>query len=148
MRTTCFLSYTMTTADANNQRGVVPIGRQFDFLGDAETELMILCDGDESLCLGYDEVKFFNEVYVGDHMSYHATLLKKGNTSRLCRVQAFKLATPAFRLGVKDAKITDMIWFDEPLLVSDGTVTLVVKKERQRGEQPDGVVKTPWLKLD
>lgn len=148
MRTTAFLSYTMTTADANNPRGVVPIGRQFDFLGDAETELMILHDGDESLCLGYDEVTFFDEVYVGDHMSYHATLLKAGNTSRLCRVQAFKLATPAVRLGIEGAQDTDMVWFDEPRRVSDGTVTLVVKKERQRGEQPDGAVKDPWRELD
>ena len=45
MRTEAFLSYKMTTADANNPEGVIPVGRQFDFIGDVETELMILNDG-------------------------------------------------------------------------------------------------------
>ena len=52
MRKVSYLSYTMTTADANNPDGIVPVGRQFDFIGDVETEEMILVDGDESLCLG------------------------------------------------------------------------------------------------
>ena len=51
------LSYKMTTADANDPEGRIPFGRQFDFIGDVETELMILNDGDESLCLGYTDGK-------------------------------------------------------------------------------------------
>ncbi len=147
MRQTAFLSYTMTTADANNPRGVVPVGRQFDFIGDVETELMILNDGDESLCLGYDDVDFFEEVFVGDHLNYHATMLKVGGTSRQCLIQTFKVATMATRLGVPGAKETDVVYFDRPKLVAEGKVTLVVKKERQRGVQPDGVVKDPWKVL-
>ena len=49
MRKVSFLSYKMTTADANSPDGIVPIGRQFDFIGDVETEQMILNDGDKSL---------------------------------------------------------------------------------------------------
>ena len=64
MRKVSYLSYKMTTSDANSPDGIVPIGRQFDFIGDVETEQMILNDGDESLCLGYDNVRFFKEVYV------------------------------------------------------------------------------------
>ena len=30
MRKVSYLSYTMTTADANNLDGIVPVGRQFD----------------------------------------------------------------------------------------------------------------------
>lgn len=63
MRKEAVLSYKMTTADANNPGGIVPIGRQFDMWGDAETELMILNDGDESLCLGYSNVKFYEDIY-------------------------------------------------------------------------------------
>ena len=36
------LNYNMTTADSNSVDGVIPFGRQFDFIGDVETELMIL----------------------------------------------------------------------------------------------------------
>ena len=82
MRTEAFLSYKMTTADANNPEGVIPVGRQFDFIGDVETELMILNDGDESLCLGYNDVKFMEDAYVGDQLDFKATMVKVGNTSR------------------------------------------------------------------
>ena len=56
MRKVSYLSYNMTTADANNPDGIVPVGRQFDFIGDVETEEMILVDGDESLCYALLEV--------------------------------------------------------------------------------------------
>ena len=62
MRKVSYLSYNMTTADANNPDGIVPVGRQFDFIGDVETEEMILVDGDESLCLGYEDVKIYQDV--------------------------------------------------------------------------------------
>ena len=62
MRKVSYLSYNMTTADANNPDGIVPVGRQFDFIGDVETEEMILVDGDESLCLGYEDVKIYDGV--------------------------------------------------------------------------------------
>ena len=115
MRKVSYLSYNMTTADANNPDGIVPVGRQFDFIGDVETEEMILVDGDESLCLGYEDVKIYQDVYVGDMMEYKATLTHIGNTSRDCRIEVFKLATPAYRAGKEDYKPGDMVWFDEPV---------------------------------
>ena len=60
-RKVSYLSYNMTTADANNQDGLVPFGRQWDFIGDVETEQMILNDGDESLCLGYHDCKIYED---------------------------------------------------------------------------------------
>ena len=146
MRKVSYLSYNMTTADANNPDGIVPVGRQFDFIGDVETEEMILVDGDESLCLGYTGVEVYEDVYVGDMMEYKATLTHIGNTSRDCHIQVYKLATPAYRAGkAKEDCITgEMVWFDEPMLCSEGNVRLVVKKHLQRGEQPDGTVEEPW----
>ncbi len=148
MRKVSYLSYNMTTSDANNPDGIVPVGRMFDFIGDVETEEMILVDGDESLCLGYTGVQVFEDVYVGDMMEYKATLTKIGNTSRDCHIEVFKLATPAARAGIENAPIGEMKWFDEPVVCAEGTVRLVVKKELQRGEQPDGEVKEPWADND
>ena len=147
MRREAFLSYNMTMADANNAEGIVPIGRQFDFIGDVETELMILNDGDESLCLGYDDVKFFEDVYVGDMLNFKATMLNIGNTSRTCLIQTFKVATKAKRLGIEGAKDSDIFYYDEPKLITEGKVTLVVKKHLQRGVQPDGIVNDPWFEI-
>lgn len=147
MRKTAVLSYKMTQADLARPDGTIPIGRQFDFIGDVETELMILHDGDESLCLGYRDVHFFEEVYVGDEMDFKATLIKVGNTSRTCKIQSFKVATQKSRLGDKSAVPWEMEYFAEPHLVAEGIVTLVVKKELQRGIQPDGIVKNPWIEI-
>jgi 3-aminobutyryl-CoA ammonia-lyase len=142
------LSYNMTTADATNPRGVVPVGRLFDFLGDAETEILILYDGDESLCISYEDIEFYEEVYVGDQLEFHAELESVGKTSRRVRAMTYKLATPAARLNIPGAKEGDMVWFDEPKLVSQSVGTFIVAKERQRGEQPDGIVHNPWRALD
>ena len=131
------LNYNMTTADANNVDGKIPFGRQFDFIGDVETELMILNDGDESLCLGYTDVELYEDAYV-----------KVGNTSRTCRISTYKVATPAYRMGIKDANPGDMYYFDPPKLITEGTVVLVVKKELQRGNQPSGEVIDPWRELE
>jgi 3-aminobutyryl-CoA ammonia-lyase len=147
-RKVSYLSYNITTKDASNVDGVVPIGRTFDFIGDVETEQMILNDGDESLCLGYEDVEIYEDVYVGDMMEYKATMTHIGNSSRDCLIEAFKLATSAKRAGKEGAKDGDMIWFDEPVLCMEGKVRLVVKKHLQRGQQPDGLVKDPWAELD
>lgn len=143
-RRVSYLSYNMTNSDAANADGKVPVGRQFDFIGDVETENMILNDGDESLCLGYTDVEVYEDVYVGDMMEYKATMTHIGNTSRDCLIEVFKLASPDKESGIKG----QMIWHDEPILCSKGNVRLVVKKHLQRGEQPDGTVKDPWVELD
>ncbi len=142
------LNYNMTTADANNVDGVIPFGRQFDFIGDVETELMILNDGDESLCLGYTDVELYEDAYVGDQLDFCAEMIKVGNTSRTCRISTYKVATPAYRMGIKDAKPGDMYYFDPPKLITEGTVVLVVKKELQRGNQPSGEVINPWREVE
>jgi 3-aminobutyryl-CoA ammonia-lyase len=108
--------------------------------GFKEPEQMILVDGNESLCLGYTDVRAHENVYVGDMMEYKATLTHVGNTSRDCRIEVLKLATPAARAGRKNCRPGDMVWFREPVLCTEGNVRLVVKRELQRGRQPDGIV--------
>lgn len=146
VRKHAFLSYNMTTADAADVDGRIPIGRHFDFIGDVETELMILNDGDESLCLGYNNVEFFEDVYVGDMMDYTAEMVKVGNTSRICRIACYKVATSAARIK-DDAQPGEMVYFEEPKLVAEGEVILVVRKEVQRGNQPSGEVENPWFEI-
>lgn len=148
MRDTSVISYKMTTADAANHEGIIPVGRQFDFWGDAETEVMILNDGDESLCLGYDNVKFYEDIFVGDQIDFKATMVKIGNTSRSVKLETFKIATPLNRIKPDSAKESDMHYYEEPKLISEADVVLVVRKEVQRGVQPAGTIKEPWGDLE
>lgn len=147
MRTTAVLSYNMCTTDSNDPFGIVPVGRLLEFIGDVETEIVILHDGDESLALGYNDVKVYEEVYVGDQIDFKASLIKAGNTSREILMEVFKVATTAERAGKVGAHPQEMVWFDTPKLVMDGKVILIVGKDRQRGTQPDGVVNNPWREL-
>lgn len=148
VRKVTFLSYNMTTKDANSPDGRIPLGRQFDFIGDAETELMILNDGDESLCLGYENVEVLEDAFVGDMLEFRATMTNVGNSSRDCKIEVYKLAESLKRTADDQYKIGDMKWFDEPVLCTSGNVRLVVKKHLQRGEQPSGEVIDPWRALD
>lgn len=144
MREETVLNYKMTPADANNLGEIVHSGRILDIWGDAETELMILHDGDESLCVGYKDVKFYYDLYVGDQVDFKASLFKVGNTSRTCKLEVYKIATPSIRNGKKDAAPNDVDVLNPPILCAEGYSTLVVKKELQRGGQPDGIIKNEW----
>ena len=148
MRKEAILSYKMTPEDGNNLGDVIPVGRQLDFWGDAETELMILVDGDESLCLGYNDAKFYHEIYVGDQLDIKATLVKVGNTSRTCKLETYKVATPARKNGRLDADEREVDHLKTPILCAEGYSVLVVKKNLQRGVQPSGIVKDPWKEVE
>ena len=93
-------------------------------------------------------MELYEDAYVGDQLDFSAELIKTGNTSRTCKVRTYKVATLASRMGIKEAAPGDMYYFDEPKLITEGTVVLVVKKEVQRGEQPYGIVKDPWKEIN
>lgn len=148
MRTVSILDRNLSTTDASTPDGKVHYGRLFDIAGDAETEVLILNDGDESLALAYSDVDIIEDIYVGDMIQFRATLDGTGNTSRKTSCQVYKLAAWASREKIADALEGDMVWFDEPRLVATFSCVLVVKNHLQRGAQPDGIVKDPWMELD
>lgn len=148
MRNVSVLSYKMFPKYGNNLGGIIPVGKQLDIWGDAETEVMILNDGDESLCLGYEDVKFYHDLYVGDQVDFKATMVKIGNTSRRVKLETYKIATPAKRNGRPDAADNEVDVLDPPLLCAEGYSILVVKKHLQRGAQPDGIVSDPWREVE
>lgn len=147
MRTESVMGATLNTLDAFNQDGVVHWGRIIELAGDALTETCIMNDGDEALGLGFRDVKFLEDAYVGDMLEYRSRMTKIGNTSRETRTDVYKLATPASRAGKAGAKPGEMVWFEQPRLICTYTVVLVVKKEQQRGIQPDGIPKDPWAEI-
>lgn len=148
MRTESTLDLNLSTADASTHDGVVHFGRFFDIGGDAETEVVILNDGDESLSLNYNNIKLIEPMYVGDMIQFRSYITKQGNTSRDFVIEAYKLATPAFRAGIQGARPGDMIWFEHPRLIATETCRAIVKKEAQRGRQPDGIIENPWFELE
>lgn len=122
----------MGAADAHYAGELVNGSRILDFFGDVGTELMIRCDGDESLFISYDSVEFTAPVYAGDFMEYRGWIEKAGNSSRKCQFEAYKYITlprdPKLAISAADV-------LNEPILCGRASGTLVVKKENQRGAQ-------------
>ncbi|MHC1761215.1 MAG: beta-alanyl-CoA:ammonia lyase [Negativicutes bacterium] len=147
MRETAVLSKKISTEDFANALDIISVTRQFDYWGDVETEIMILCFGDESLCRGYYNAKFYEDIYLGDQIDFKATLIKSGNTSRTVKLETYKVATMAKRLGKENASDYEMVYFEEPKLIADSISILVVRKERHRGVQPDGIIQNPWREV-
>ena len=138
----------MTGADGHYVNQLVNGSRMLDFFGDVATELLVRCDGDLSLFLGYEEVRFTAPIHVGDFMEYHGWIEKKGNTSYKCKFEAYKIITmpddfkkESYMLdGISGENMTGLpqssaLVCDPPILCGYATGTLVIPKELQRGPQ-------------
>lgn len=141
----------MTGGDGHYVNSLVNGSRMLDFFGDVATELLVRADGDLSLFLGYDEVRFTAPVHVGDFMEYHGWIEKIGNTSYTVKFEAYKVITMPddfkeksyFLDGIggtdpKGLKQSAAIVLDPPVLCGYATGVLVIPKDCQRGPQdPD-----------
>ena len=105
--------------------------------GDVGTELAIRLFGDESLFVGYSEVRYTAPVYSGDWMEYSGWIEKVGNTSLTCHFEAHKVIELADRDGKKGLADSAANVLPEPVLCAYGTGTLMVKKDLQRPEFGD-----------
>ncbi len=126
----------MSAGEAHYAGDLVNGSHILDFWGDVGTELAIRLHGDESLFLGYENVRFTAPVFAGDFMEYVGWIEKAGNSSLTCKFEAYKIITLPNRDG-KDSSmaISAADVLPEPVLCGEATGTLVVKKEFQRGAQ-------------
>ena len=139
----------MTGGDGHYVNQLVNGSRLLDFFGDVATELLVRADGDLSLFLGYEEVRFTAPIHVGDFMEYHGWIEKKGKTSYKVKFEAYKVITmpddfknESYMLdGIngKDMgqglKQSAALVCDPPILCGYATGTLVIPEDCQRGPQ-------------
>ena len=138
----------MTGADGHYVNQLVNGSRMLDFFGDVATELLVRCDGDLSLFLGYEEVRFTAPIHVGDFIEYHGWIEKKGNTSYQIKFEAYKVITmpddfkkASYMLdGINGTDMKGLaqsaaLVCEKPILCGYATGTLVIPKELQRGPQ-------------
>ena len=122
----------MSAGEAHYAGELVNGSHILDFWGDVGTELMIRNDGDESLFVGYHDVKFTAPVYAGDFMEYVGWIEERGGSSRTCHFEAWKTVelTRDENLALSSANV-----LTEPVLCGEAKGTLIVKKDLQRGAQ-------------
>ena len=85
------LRYRMSAGDAHYAGQLVEGAHIVTAWGDVGTELAIRLFGDESLFVGYSEVRYTAPVYSGDWMEYSGWIEKVGNTSLTCHFEAHKV---------------------------------------------------------
>ena len=85
------LRYRMSAGDAHYAGELVEGAHIVTAWGDVGTELAIRLFGDESLFVGYSEVRYTAPVFSGDWMEYSGWIEKVGNTSLTCRFEAHKV---------------------------------------------------------
>lgn len=124
----------MSAGEAHYAGELVNGSHILDFWGDVGTELAIRLFGDESLFVGYKDVRFTAPVYAGDFMEYTGWIEKVGNTSLTCTFEAHKYITLPRDPALENSAANVLA---EPILCATATGTLMVKKDLQRPEFGD-----------
>ncbi|BDE88707.1 MULTISPECIES: hotdog fold domain-containing protein [Intestinimonas] len=125
----------MSSKDCHYVGGLVNGARIVNQWGDVGTELMVYVDGDISLFLGYEDIKFTAPVYEGDFMEYTGEIIEVGNQSYKCKFEAWKVATMLDRTGADMTGIahTAATACEPPILCGTATGSLFIAKKDQRG---------------
>ncbi len=131
------LKVRMSAGDAHYAGELVEGAHIVTAWGDVGTELAIRLHGDESLFVGYSEVRFTAPVYAGDWMEYGGYIEKVGKTSLTCKFFAYKWMRDSKdeNGNVINGSGAEMI--NPPEIAAYGTGTLMVKSELQRHEFAD-----------
>ena len=124
----------MSAGEAHYAGELVNGSHILDFWGDVGTELAIRLFGDESLFVGYKDVRFTAPVYAGDFMEYVGWIDRVGNTSFTCTFEAYKVISLPRDPALANSAANVLA---EPVLCATATGTLMVKKDLQRPEFGD-----------
>ncbi|HEU5380053.1 MAG TPA: hotdog domain-containing protein [Ktedonobacteraceae bacterium] len=117
----------MSASDAHYGGFLVNGAHMLSLFGDVATELAILCDGDEGLLVGYENIEFLAPIYAGDFIEATGSITRVGRTSRRIEFEARKII--AVRRDINDSA-ADVL--DTPVLVGRAVGTTVVKAACQR----------------
>jgi len=124
----------MSASDAHYGGFLVNGAHMLSLFGDVATELAILCDGDEGLLVGYENIEFLAPIYAGDFIEATGRITRLGLTSRRIEFEAYKVIAVRRDLNESAADV-----LAEPLLVGRAVGTTVVKTQLQRNGHAEQV---------
>jgi len=129
-RYTSTIRVRLSASDAHYGGQLVNGAYMLSLFGDVATELAILCDGDEGLLVGYENIEFLAPLYPGDFVEVTGRITKIGRTSRRMELEARKIICA--RRDISDSA-ADVL--ETPIVVGRAIGTTVVKVEQQRRKQ-------------
>ena len=117
----------LSASDAHYGGQLVNGAHMLSLFGDVATELAILCDGDEGLLVGYENIEFLAPIYAGDFVEVIGRITRIGHTSRRMEFEARKVIMA--RRDISDSA-ADVL--ETPIVVGRAIGTTVVKVDQQR----------------
>lgn len=127
---TSFIRVRLSASDAHYGGQLVNGAHMLSLFGDVATELAILCDGDEGLLVGYEQIEFLAPLFAGDYIEVTGRITRIGRTSRRMEFEARKVIAARPDIGASAADV-----LDTPVVVGRTVGTTVVKAEHQRKKQ-------------
>ena len=127
---TSFIRMRLSTSDAHYGGQLVNGAHMLSLFGDVATELAILCDGDEGLLVGYEQIEFLAPLFAGDYVEVTGRITRIGRTSRRMEFEARKVIAARPDISASAADV-----LETPVVVGRAIGTTVVKAEYQRKKQ-------------
>src|ERR1700719_2464346 len=91
----------LSASDAHYGGQLVNGAHMLSLFRDVATELAILCDGDEGLLVGYENIEFLAPLFAGDFIEVSGRITRIGRTSRRMEFEARKVI--AARRDISDS---------------------------------------------
>jgi 3-aminobutyryl-CoA ammonia-lyase len=127
---TSFMRVRLSASDAHYGGQLVNGAHMLSLFGDVATELAILCDGDEGLLVGYEQIEFLAPLFAGDYVEVTGRITRIGRTSRRMEFEARKVIAARPDISASAADV-----LETPVVVGRAIGTTVVKAEYQRKKQ-------------
>jgi len=127
---TSFIRVRLSASDAHYGGQLVNGAHMLSLFGDVATELAILCDGDEGLLVGYEQIEFLAPLFAGDYVEVTGRITRIGPTSRRMEFEARKVIAARPDISASAADV-----LETPVVVGRAIGTTVVKAEYQRKKQ-------------
>ncbi|KAJ49053.1 3-aminobutyryl-CoA ammonia-lyase [Clostridium tetanomorphum] len=107
----------MSSKDVFYGGGVVNGSRSITLMGDVATRLMIMHDGNEGKCVGFDNIRLYNPIFAGDYLELVGRILGVEDNKRKIQCRTFKIAeNPNI---VNQASAIDVL--EKPILCTEFT---------------------------
>src|SRR5947209_11268800 len=126
-RYTSTIRVRLSASDAHYGGQLVNGAHMLSLFGDVATELAILCDGDEGLLVGYENIEFLAPLFAGDYVEVTGRITRIGRTSRRMEFEARKVIAARPDISASAADV-----LETPVVVGRAVGTTVVKAEHQR----------------
>lgn len=115
----------MSSKDVFYAGGIINGSRSITLMGEVATRLLVLHDGNEGRCLGYDEINLKNSIFAGDYLEVIGRVIGIDGNKRKIQCRTFKIAEDA-RIEKKPSAVNVL---ENPILCTEFIGTFEVPKK-------------------